>query len=530
MGPSPSKPVIKYVYEVDTCRPPILELAMEHTMNAARRYESCAQKAASDMWMEMIQQNIRLNQANVNALRKSAEQMQARLMADDDFCFNIETKYKPFGIEGPVGLNCHEYGETFSRCKLSDPDEYDSSCEAGEELPTENIPRMKDENGDDVPNIVILGNTGVGKSFYGNGILGSENPDSGHFGTSGLDNSCTRGAKGVFGHFYGGMLSSYNVESMPMNVIDTPGFADSDPCQIEKNKQRIASSFDKPIHAFIFLMDHSNSRIDANDQVLFKMLNEWTMGNIWSNLVIGYPKMTFIHNDKMNRMDKKTSFYKELNVKKEQIQARLWKMAIEGSWKRRDKNNKMVPMRKSDFENIQVNALNVQQNNVCYFTNEGRIDTRNSDLQRCSQLAVLDESFDYVFADDSEITESWNNQNSNPFAYKGRHGRSTRSRKRSNKYRVYDDRYVFIEEARKLQRIIKDFSKHPVTTQKVYWQKQYEIERAAYIERYKNSEIQVDTSSFDNAGIDTRHCFKERRDAEQKIKKAKEEALKKCPT
>ena len=190
----------------------------------------------------------------------------------------------------------------------------------------------------------------------------------------------------------------------------------------------------------------------------------------------------------------------------------------------------MVPMRKSDFENIQVNALNVQQNNVCYFTNEGRIDTRNSDLQRCSQLAVLDESFDYVFADDSEITESWNNQNSNPFAYKGRHGRSTRSRKRSNKYRVYDDRYVFIEEARKLQRIIKDFSKHPVTTQKVYWQKQYEIERAAYIERYKNSEIQVDTSSFDNAGIDTRHCFKERRDAEQKIKKAKEEALKKCPT
>ena len=149
--------------------------------------------------------------------------------------------------------------------------------------------------------------------------MGNLDPTTGFFGTSGGHASCTRGASGVSGYFYGQLLTSYNVEPMMMNFYDTPGFADSDPCQIEKNKERIAATLDKPIHAFIFLTDHSNARINANQQMLFKMLNEWTMGHIWNNLIVSYPRMTFYHDDKMNRVDAETSFLRQLDIKKDHI-------------------------------------------------------------------------------------------------------------------------------------------------------------------------------------------------------------------
>ena len=84
-------------------------------------------------------------------------------------------------------------------------------------------------------------------------------------------------------------------------------------------KPYVAATLDKPIHAFIFLTDHSNARINANQQMLFKMLNEWTMGHIWNNLIVGYPRMTFSHDDKMNRVDAETSFLRQLDIKKDHI-------------------------------------------------------------------------------------------------------------------------------------------------------------------------------------------------------------------
>merc|ERR1712176_448121 len=314
------------------------------------------------------------------------------------------------------------------------------------------------------------------------------------------------------------------VEPMMMNFYDTPGFADSDPCQIEKNKERIAATLDKPIHAFIFLTDHSNSRINANQKMLFKMLNEWTMGHIWNNLIVSYPRMTFSHDNKMNRVDAETSFLKQLDIKESQIKHSLWELASDQEWKKRDENDHLVPMEQRDFDNIRVNALNVHQNKVCQFTSDGRIDKRKSDLQRCSQFAYFDESMDYILSDESienadnsfktnpfesNLFES-NLFESNPFDFNSNsnfHGRP-------EVYQVHDDKWVFIEEAKKLQQIIKDFQSHPVIPQKLYWQ--------------RKSEIEFSSKEFESAGIDTTDCETERVRAMKEIKEYKEAELQKC--
>ena len=362
------------------------------------------------------------------------------------------------------------------------------------------LPRALDDDGKTVPNVVIIGNTGIGKSYYANGIMGGLNPDTGFFGTSGSDISCTRGVKGVSGQFYGGRLTHYDVEPMLVNFYDTPGFADSDPCQIEKNKERIVAALKNPIHAFIFLTDHLNSRIDANQQELFNMLNEWTMGHIWNNLIVGYPRMTFDHNDRMNRIDKDTSYYKDLDAKKEVLKKTLWTLASKGGWKKRDQNDRLVPMKVHDFDNIKVNALNVHQNTVCLFNDDGRVDTRNSDLSRCNQLAIFDESLDYITTDDTAS----DNQYRDPFAMNSRFTR--------RKYHLEDDRWVFIEEARKLQHTIKDFSRHPVPTQTVYWREKYYEEEAAYKQRWSTDAVYGDKWGKTNQGI-----FQAFMDASQRI-------------
>merc|ERR1711990_558034 len=70
------------------------------------------------------------------------------------------------------------------------------------------------------------------------------------------------------------------------------------------------------------------------------------------------------------------------------------------------------------------------------------------------------------------------------------------SQNRPSVYQLHDDKWVFIEEAKKLQQIIKDFSNHPVTPQKLFWQKKYDIEKAEYAARYKDSEIEFSSKEF----------------------------------
>ena len=77
---------------------------------------------------------------------------------------------------------------------------------------------------------------------------------------------------------YNGILENYNIEHMPINVFDTPGFFDSDECRNKANKKQIASQIGNKIDMFAYFMTASNKRMDSNIQNVLTILQEWTMG------------------------------------------------------------------------------------------------------------------------------------------------------------------------------------------------------------------------------------------------------------
>ena len=226
--------------------------------------------------------------------------------------------------------------------------------------------------------------------------------------------------------------------------------------------------------------------------------------------------MTFGHNDKMNRIDGiatdgiPTSFKKQLNAKKEKLKNKLLEMALENEWKKLNQMNEFVPMEMSDFDNIKVNALNVQQNKVCRLDElkNGRIN--KVDTYRCNQLPWFDESLDYYIPDDKESRSRF----PNPFA----------------KYDVHDDKWIFIEEAKNLQQIIVEFSKHPVSTQTIILKQEYDVAMAAYRKRNAESVMKKDAQIFKLAGVNLTHCDAQLEKDNAEIDSVKQTELAKCPT
>ena len=74
------------------------------------------------------------------------------------------------------------------------------------------------------------------------------------------------------------MFKRYNIEKMPINVFDTPGFFDSDECRNKENKRQIASQIGNKIDMFAYFMTAYNKRMDSNIQNVLTILQEWTMG------------------------------------------------------------------------------------------------------------------------------------------------------------------------------------------------------------------------------------------------------------
>ena len=142
---------------------------------------------------------------------------------------------------------------------------------------------------------------------------------------------------------------------MPINIFDTPGFFDTNECQMDNNKRQIASQIGNKIDVFAYFMDSNNARIDSNIQKIFQRLNDWTMGKIWRNLVIVYPRSTRSSADQFQNFAIGASKPKYLERKFQELKEFLAVKAVENKWNVTTVDGKEESARlinESDFDNM----------------------------------------------------------------------------------------------------------------------------------------------------------------------------------
>merc|ERR1712130_11740 len=143
------------------------------------------------------------------------------------------------------------------------------------------------DNSSEAFNIVLVGRSGAGKSYFGNALLGILEPGK----REGVpfpvydDLYVTRNVYAQNGKLFGGLYDKELglTKSLSINVFDTPGFSDANIENIRKNKLLISSAIKHQIHMIIYLV---GPRFDANIQLSLQMLNEWIAGHMWRNLVV----------------------------------------------------------------------------------------------------------------------------------------------------------------------------------------------------------------------------------------------------
>ena len=124
----------------------------------------------------------------------------------------------------------------------------------------------------------------------GNALLGSKNPTEGKFSTgkSGLQ-SVTKIVNGFSGPFFGKKEDRDfpdDIDHFELNVIDSPGWGDSDPAMRETNAQKIAQSLKFGVHLFVLVQSGELVRFSNTEQKILGDLHEWTNGAVWNRLLI----------------------------------------------------------------------------------------------------------------------------------------------------------------------------------------------------------------------------------------------------
>ena len=268
---------------------------------------------------------------------------------------------------------------------------------------------------------------------------------------------------------------------MPINVYDTPGFDDSDKCQKAENQKLIASHITTPVDVFAYFLNADEDRLDQTIQNHFRLLQEWTFGNIWKNLLIVYNRVDRSHDKQEKRaMLDEGSIKNRFDKKLRDLKTFLWRnMTIENGWTRRndDNSDELTAMKESDFKDIRYITLNVAQNRHCNLNSNGFIDADSNTNKFCWKQPNLDEYNDYITDYDWKIDSDDNN-------------------------------WVLVNDIQIFQNIIQEFSHHPVSTQTMFLRKQLKKDKDEYLKRHVKTEDEQAKADkiFERNKLDVSKC------------------------
>jgi len=334
-------------------------------------------------------------------------------------CDKVTNIYEPNGLfkDIPSSWNCSS--DPFAQAVLKDLD----------------LSKLRVPDGDNAYNIVIVGETGTGKSYFANGLLGSLNPgrDGNEFSVRGGKAGHTQNISVASGLLFGGRYDSDLglSESIKINVFDTPGLKDSNVTNVRKNKLLIATALQQKIDMVIILT--VTPRFDDDIQSTLRMLNDWTGGSIWGNMVHILGRFSFNEEDVANRAiarDPLTMF--DLKNNDEDVDF-LMRRQEEENWTRKHLNGETMresPLSRDDFQKMHISLLNMAQLNKCIRKSTNPGPEIENPGRRCWKLPLY-ENLNYIIEDYDYVTLS--------------------------------DKFAFIEEAKSFWTILKEMKRHPIS-------------------------------------------------------------------
>merc|ERR1711892_1064668 len=132
------------------------------------------------------------------------------------------------------------------------------------------------------PRLVIIGQTGAGKSTLANVLLGeAPNCKNCTFAVCDSHNSCTKHTSYAVGNWLG--------VGPQFTVVDTPGFADSDDEDTELIDEMMGTlhTVIKGANALVLLLNGEDERFDSSFQQMLREMQALFGEEFWLNTIIG---------------------------------------------------------------------------------------------------------------------------------------------------------------------------------------------------------------------------------------------------
>lgn len=153
---------------------------------------------------------------------------------------------------------------------------------------------------------ILLGKTGDGKSSLANFLSNTEKFkvfDGKASGTSKFQEH------------------DFSFENVKYKVIDTPGYFDSKPENIEKNNKEIINSIqntNNPISTILVVVNFQTSRIDENAQIVIEKISElFPIDEFWKHVIIIFTK--YYSGEPEELEEQRKNWEKDINLFKNRI-------------------------------------------------------------------------------------------------------------------------------------------------------------------------------------------------------------------